>query len=406
MLGITTTVFDELRAAFNSKKFNVFVLEGGSRSSKTFSIIQFWILWAYANIGKEKRVVVSRLKGTWLAGTVYLDFLKILRLYKLYDRKNENKSNKIYKLFDVEFWFIGLDDPQKIHGMETDAFWINEAVEAGKDDYDQLMQRCKGFAILDYNPSEEEHWIYDSICKREKTWYHHSTMLMNPLISQNAKEQILSYEPTETNFKAGTADKRKWDIYGLGKRAKIEGLVFDNWEIIKNVPDNLSSFQGVDFGYSNDVTAIGNVDIFKGENALYVDEICYRTHMLTSDIIRTFKTHNYGKKIWSESADPRLIDEIYNAGFNIHPVEKFKGSVVAGIDKMKSMKIYITEKSLNTIKEFKNYTYQQDKTGKWLNEPIDDWNHMIDATRYVVLSELLGKRDRRMNVKSVVSKFR
>jgi phage terminase large subunit len=405
MVGLVTKVFESLYAAFESNLYNVYVLEGGSRSSKTHSIIQFWIMWAQRNSGRSKRVVVARLKGTWLAGTVYKDFIDILKGYGIYDRKCENKTNKIYTLYGTEFWFVGLDDPQKIHGMQTDAFWINEAVEASKDSYDQLMQRCKGFAILDYNPSEEEHWIYDSICKRAKSWYSHSTMLDNILIPKNAKEQILSYEPTDENYTNGTVDKRKWLIYGLGKRAKIEGLVFEDYTIVKEIPSMAVQYQGLDFGYTNDVSALEDVGIWKGENSLYLNELFYRTRMSSKDIIDELKVVNNKKKIWSESADPRLVNEIHVAGFNIHAVQKYQGSVKAGIDKMKSMKIHVTESSLNIIKELKNYTYQQDKNGVWLNEPIDDWNHAIDGSRYVVLSELLGKF-KATNVNAIKNAFR
>jgi phage terminase large subunit len=392
MLAITTKVFDDLLAAYRSGKYNVFVEEGGSRSSKTHSIIQFWINYANDNRGKPKRVIVTRKKGTWVKGTVVVDFLKILKKYGLYDRKAHNKSEGagIYRLYDTEFWFMGLDDEQRIHGMGSDAFWINEAIEASKNDYDQLMQRCSGFGVLDYNPSEEDHWIYDNICKRPRTYFHHSTLLDNRLIPKNARDQILSYEPTEENYQNGTVDKRKWEIYGLGKRAKIEGLVFETIEIVPEIPMWVKErFTGIDFGYTNDPTAIGEVGI--QDNTLYVDELCYRTRMNIADIIKTLKDVNNDRKIISESADPRLVDEIYHSGFNIHPVEKGKGSVEAGIEKMKTMKICVTERSINAIKEFKNYTYQQDKNGKWLNVPIDDMNHIIDLVRYVVLMQVLGK---------------
>src|SRR5690606_12025653 len=108
------------------------------------------------------------------------------------------------------------------------------------DDYTQLMQRCKGFAILDYNPSELDHWIYDRILKKPTTWYSHSTFRKNQFISPNAKAQILSYEPTEENYRNGTADVRKWKVYGLGERASIEGVIFEkgvHWDVIKEVPD-------------------------------------------------------------------------------------------------------------------------------------------------------------------------
>lgn len=391
----------EMVAAYKSEKYNVFVQEGGSRSGKTYGIIQFWIKWAKENEGKNKRVIISRKTSTWITATVLKDFIDLLKKLGIYEPKNHNKSTGagIYNLFGNQFWFIGLDDEQRIHGLTSDAFWINEAIEVYKNDYDQLMQRCSGFAILDYNPSEEDHWIYDNLLKRPKTWYLHTTMMDNRLIPQNAKDQILSYEPTEENYAAGTVDKRKWEIYGLGKRAKIEGLVFDGFEIVPDIPAYIKKrFTGIDFGYSNDVTAIEEVGIDVGNNALYIDELCYQTHMLTREIVAKLKEVNNKREIISESADPRLVDEIYNAGFNIHKVDKPKGSINAGIDKMKGMKIYITSRSLNAIKEFKNYTYKQDKNGKWLNDPVDDWNHIIDSTRYVVLMKLLGKNQKKQNL--------
>jgi phage terminase large subunit len=304
---------------------------------------------------------------------------------------------------------MGLDDEQRIHGMKSDAFWLNEAIEASFEDYAQLMQRCDGFAVLDYNPSEEEHWIYDKLCHRPKTYYSHSTMLDNRLVSQNAREQILSYEPTEENYTQGTADKRKWDIYGLGKRAKIEGLVFDYITLIDHIPKFVRHIAGgIDFGYSNDVTSAGVVGI--DGNSLYVDEVCYQTHMLSGDIVRVLKenrelTRNQGSgaqggtRIWADSADPRLITELHNAGFNIRGVVKGSGSIDAGLDKMKSMKIHVTTSSLATIKEFKNYTYRQDRQGKWLNKPIDAFNHSIDWIRYVVLMEVLGRTRKKSNIR-------
>lgn len=409
MLGIVTPVYEKLNDAHESGKYDVFVLESGSRSSKTFSIIQFLLWWASANQHKSNRVLISRKKGTWITTTVLYDFIKILKKYDLYKNVHHNKSvgSGVITLFTTEFWFLGLDDEQKIHGLETDIFWINEAVEASFDDYAQLMQRSIGFAILDYNPSYEEHWIYDKIMQRDSTFYSHSTMLDNPLIPMNAKRQILSYEPTDENFRQGTVDKRKWQIYGLGKRASIEGLVFSNgFTEVPEIPEYIKKrFGYADYGYSNDPTAMGMVAI--DGNNIYIDEKCYKTEMLSKDIVREFKemytTEGRNIKVVSESADPRMIQEIYNAGINIHAVKKFAGSVVAGIDKMKELKIHVTSRSINVIRELKNYTYKQDKTGKFINDPIDDWNHHIDGIRYVVLSELLGKNQKPNDLNKIAS---
>lgn len=389
----TTPVFQKLDAAYGCGRYNVFVLEGGSRSSKTYSIIQFWIKYAQEHQDRAMRVIVSRQKATWITATVLKDFIDVLKDYGLYNTKRHNKSTGagIYTLFTTEFWFLGLDDDQRIHGMKSDAFWINEAVEASFDDYAQLMQRCSGFAILDYNPSCDEHWIYDKICKRDKTCYMHSTMLDNPLIPDNAKEQILSYEPTDYNILHGTADKRKWQIYGLGKRASLEGIIYENWGYCKEMPSHIGKRgYGMDFGFTNDFTGI--VDCAFEGNTLYLDEKCYLTHMESKDIIRFYKTIP-PMKIMSESADPRLVQEIKNSGAKIYPVIKGPGSIEASISVMQGYKILITERSLNLIKEIKNYTWMFDeKTKKFINKPADGQaDHLLDAARYWVMGELMGR---------------
>ena len=389
----TTPVYQKLNAAYGSGLYNVFVLEGGSRSSKTYSIIQFWIKYAREHQDRVGRVIVARLKATWITATVLKDFLDVLKDYGLYNKKNHNKSvgAGVYTLYTTEFWFLGLDDEQRIHGMKSDAFWINEAVEASFDDYAQLMQRCSGFAILDYNPSYDEHWIYDKICKREKTCYMHSTMLDNPLIPDNAKEQILSYEPTDYNIQQGTADKRKWQIYGLGKRASLEGIIYSNWGYCKEIPIGIKKRgYGMDFGFTNDFTGI--VDCAFENNTLYLDEKCYLTHMESNDIIKVYKTIP-PMKVMSESADPRLVKEIKNSGVKIYPIIKGAGSIEASISVMQGYRILITEKSVNLIKEIKNYTWQFDeKTKRFINKPADGQaDHLLDASRYWVMGEIMGR---------------
>lgn len=389
-LAVTTEVHEKLITAYDSGLYNIFVLEGSSRSSKTYSIIQFWIKYAYLNNGKQKRVAICRLKGTWLSATILFEFINILIKYNFYDPKKHNKTNKIYTLFTTEFWFMGLDDAQKVHGFESDAFQLNEGIECSYNDYAQLMQRCKGFCIIDYNPSEEECWIYDKILKRPKTWYSHSTFNNNRFISRNAKEQILSYEPNEKNYANGTADKNKWKIYGLGQRATIEGLIINNWDTVPDIPAtvlNSKHSYAVDFGYTNDPTAIPNV--YWSGNEMWVDEICYRTH-LTNPEIGKILIENGLKSVkgYGDSAEPKSIDEIHRMGINIHPAIKGPDSIKNGIDILKRFKIHLTVGSINAIKEFKNYTYKQDKNGKYLNEPIDDYNHFIDGVRYIALAEM------------------
>jgi phage terminase large subunit len=177
----------------------------------------------------------------------------------------------------------------------------------------------------------------------------------------------------------------------MGRWADIaEGAIFKNIHVIKEFPQDCEKVALCqDFGYTNDPTAIAMCGI-KG-NELYIDEICYRTHMLTKEIIDILKQYPRMKVI-SESADPRLIDEIHNAGILIYPVDKSGKSIIAGIEKMLEMQIFVTERSYNMLKEFRNYVWDKDKDGKPINRPADgQLDHLCDAVRYYVLGMLLGK---------------
>ena len=179
----------------------------------------------------------------------------------------------------------------------------------------------------------------------------------------------------------------------------IEGLIFEKVTIVEDIPIWAKKrYLGLDFGFTHDPTAI--VEVAFLDDKVYLNEICYQTQMLTSDIIQTLQQHR-SYKIISESADPRLVKEIKNAGYNITAVTKGQGSVMEGLTKMLEYEICITQRSENIIKEFKNYTYAQDKSGAFLNVPIDAFNHAIDAARYVFLEEILGQNRKRKDLTGI-----
>ena len=254
--------------------------------------------------------------------------------------------------------------------------------------------RTTRFAIIDYNPSfSDDHWI----CKLNsdpRTYHFISTYKDNPFLEQTIIDEIESLKWKNPSL---------WRIYGLGLQAIVEGLVFANTEQIDHFPTNIErTYIGVDYGYSNDPTAIVRVAFSK--DRIFVDEIAYNTQLLTSDIIDILKNNCRTEEIISESADPRLVQEIYRARLNIKPVHKYGGSIQAGITKMLEYKICITKRSANVWKEFKNYTWAQDKEGKWLNTPIDKFNHAIDAVRYVVLEKVLGGVPKKMDLRDIYKK--
>ena len=167
-----------------------------------------------------------------------------------------------------------------------------------------------------------------------------------------------------------------------------EGAVFKKWGVVKEFPKWAKRVAiGLDFGYSHDPTAIVRCGVV--DNALYIDEIDYRTGMLSSDIIKALRP--WGLKVIADSADPRLIQEIHNGGIRIYPVAKGSGSIIAGIEKMKDMELFVTERSYNLQNELRNYIWARDIDGRYVNEPEDHDNHCIDASRYFVLGELLGR---------------
>lgn len=374
-------------------------------SSKTYSLIQFFIVYAMQE-QRPTRIVISRKKGTWLNATVWVDFNNILTELGMVEKRDYFKNKTLHQISinKTTFEFVGLDDVQKLHGLTTDIFWINEAMEASKDDFDQLEQRTSRFAVLDYNPSAEQHWIYDTVCTRADCYFDHSTMLQNPFIPENSRRKILSYEPTEENYAQGTADERKWKIYGLGLRAALEGLVFENVEIIDHIPESIDKrAYAIDYGFAQDPSACIEVGYY--HNNLYIDEKFYKAGMLTREIISELQALQHKRRlpIISESADPRMVEEIRQAGLPIYPVHKYGGSIEAGIDFMRGCKIFLTARSVNAKKEFDNYTYAQDKYGNWLNIPVDDYNHCIDSCRYVVLELIIGHNKKPVDINRVAA---
>ena len=377
----TTRVFSEINNA-RRNGYTTVSEQGSSRSAKTYNTV-IWIVCQCLAVPKTT-VSICRATLPSLKGSVLRDFIEILQRIGEYNDKCYNKTDLIYT-FPNGSWveFFSCDNETKLRGRKRKILFVNEANELKFLEWQQLQLRTTQFSIIDYNPSfSDEHWICE-VNKDPRTYHFISTYKDNPFLEQKVIDEIESLKRKNYSL---------WQIYGLGQQAQVEGLVFRNVDVVERIPETgyrRRRFLGVDFGYTNDPTAIVDVLIEEETKTLYIDELCYRTSMLTSDIVAELKPQG-AVKVISESADPRLVQEIYRAGINIHPVVKYQGSVEAGLTKMQEYKIVITKHSTNVIKEFRNYTYSQDKEGKWLNTPIDVWNHAIDAIRYVVMSEILG----------------
>lgn len=383
----TTRIFRDIEQAV-AQGYTTISLQGSARSSKTYNVLIWLIVYCLNHPNTRLSIVRATLPA--IKGSVLVDFKEILQRMGIYNERSLNKSELIYT-FANGSWaeFFSTDSEQKLRGRKRDILFVNEANELGFIEWQQLKMRTTRLSIIDYNPSfSDEHWICETVNQDPRTFHSVTTYLDNPFLEQTVIDEIESLREKNQSL---------WQVYGLGQQAVIEGLVFKHFGICETIPPHIRHrFIGMDFGFTNDPTAICEVAL--DGDALYIDEIAYRTQMLSSDIITTLRETAPKMRIVSESADPRLIQEIYRAGIDIHPVKKFPGSIEAGLAKMQEYRIIITKRSTNVAKELRNYTYRQDKDGRWLNVAIDCYNHAIDAVRYVVMEQFMAGQRRKIDL--------
>jgi phage terminase large subunit len=331
-------------------------------------------------LGEWNNIIVDIGRKTFpsLRASVMFDFFEILNKYGLYEEKYHDRSNHTYHLSGNIFRFFSVDQEQKVRGMKRDYLFLNEANEFTYDDFRQLNMRTNKMTILDYNPSDEYHWIYDSVLIRTDCKFYKSTFEDNPFLDKRIKKEIMAYKDTDWNY---------WRIYGLGERGVSESSIFTSWEYLDEYKGEGVETYGMDFGY-NDPTTLVRVKYHKA--GIIFDQLLYKSG-LTSDLIVLELNNlvNIGKLkftdlIFADNARPEIIEDIYKAGYNIRPVMKEKGSVLKGLDFMKKHKLFITKESVDMIKEFKSYKWKVDKNGKRIDEPVGVNDHLIDAGRYAL----------------------
>lgn len=355
----------------------IIVEQGGTRSGKTYNIL-LWIIFSYCTNERNKTITICRKTFPSLRASVMRDFIDILRKHKMYAEESHNKSSSEYQLYGNLIEFISLDQPQKVRGRKRDLLFINEANELFWEDWQQLVFRTQERIIIDYNPSDEYHWIYDKVITRDDADFYKTTYLDNPFLESTIIEEIERLRDT---------DEQYWQIYGLGIKGVTKSTILRYIEV-NQVPDHFKFLSyGMDFGYTNDPTTL--IGVWTDGYDLYAKEYLYRTMMTTTDIHKFLTSLNINREmIYADSAEVRLIDELRRMGWNIRPSVKGRDSVNAGIDLLKRYKIHLTKDSNNAIQEFRNYKWKEDKSGKTINVPEDKHNHLIDALRYSTYSIL------------------
>ena len=305
------------------------------------------------------------------------DFFDILKKHGIYKEEDHNKSNSEYNLSGNLVEFISLDQPQKIRGRKRDLAFLNEANELFWEDWQQIVFRTTGRIILDYNPSDSFHWIYDKVVPRDDCDFQQTTYKDNKFLDDSIKMEIERLKDTDEDY---------WRIYGLGERGSSRATIFQ-FGIVSEPYGELLSI-GLDFGFTNDPTAL--VKVYKRGNELIFEELLYHTNLTNQDISQKFEELELNRLdvIYADSAEPKSIEELHRMRWNVKPTVKGADSIMAGIDMLKRYELKVTAKSLNLIKEFQNYKWIEDKNGNLLNKPVDNYNHAIDAIRYAVYNKL------------------
>jgi len=364
----------------NSRR--ICILQGGTRSSKSYSALQ----WILVKALTEPNMVFSIVRKSFpsMRVSIMRDWVGILKGLEIWNDNNWSATEHIYT-FDngsiVEF--MSIDSSEKRKGSARDYLFVDEANELSREDWFQLFIRTRKKSIIAYNPSfGTNHYIFNEIQTHPEADLYISTFKDNPFLERQLVEEIERLEFINPEY---------YKIYGLGLPGNNVGTIF-SINVVDDIPEEAEFIAfGMDYGFSVDPTTL--VCIAKRDKDLYIDELLYKKGMVTSDIIRELKSLNIDRnEIWGDSAEPRLIEEIYRSGFNIKPVKKGKDSVRLGIDLMQQYRLNVTKRSLNTIKEFSEYVWMVDKNGNFENIPVDYSNHSIDAIRYVVMERLNAKK--------------
>lgn len=363
-------------------KTRIAVFQGGTRSGKTRSIINALCEWCYRYKDAGWVITIVRKSFPSLRASVFRDFMTVLEEEGWYDESNHNKTENTYNLFGTIWEFISVDQPQKLRGAKRNIVFMNEANELDLESYRQIALRTTDKIIMDYNPSDEFHWIYDEVIPRDDASFYKSTYLDNPFLNAETINEIERLKETDENY---------WRVYGLGERGKSRATIFES-SIYTELPEGCKQVAwGIDWGFSSDPTAL--VKVWIRDNELYIEEFLYSGGMTNSDIMAHMKECGITRheEIIADSAEPKAIHEIHRGGFNIKPAKKGPDSIRIGIDLMRRHKLFIKDTSLNVQKEFRNYKWKTDKNERTLPVPVDSWNHAVDAVRYVCLNKLLRK---------------
>ena len=363
-----TPVFEKNYEALNSSDIRFIVNQGGSRSSKTYSLCQLMII--YCLTVPNTTISIVRKSFPSLRGSVMRDFFEVMKELNLYNILEHHKTENIYHFNNgscVEFFAV--DDEQKLRGRKRDILWANEANELDFEEFNQLNMRTTDKLIFDFNPSENFHWLYD-ILKRDESKLIHSTYKDNPFLG---KAQVKEIEELIN------VDEAYYRIYALGEKGIARTTIYTHWKECDIIPETKETIYGLDFGY-NHPTALIECNFI--DNEVYVKELIYESGLTVSDLLKLMESLNISKKteMICDTARPEIIEELKRHRYNTRGAIK---AIKDGIDSVKSSRLFIEKNSTNTIKEINTYKWKTNGD-IILDEPVKLYDDSMDAMRYAI----------------------
>ena len=362
-----TEVFSKNLKAYRSGA-TLIINQGGQGSSKTFSILQ--LLYLIAKKGAKRITVVSYALPHLKHGAI-ADFDKILESFGETVALIKNKTECTYSIGKSTVDFFGIENNEaKSHGIRRDIPFINECnKKISYNVFDHLNSRTQECTFLDFNP-DMEFWLHTKVIPNFKHVLIKSNYLDNPWLPNGELNNILMKRD-----KAGF--ENWWQVYGLGELGKLEGAILPNWRY-GEFDNSLPYGFGCDFGF-NDPDVLIKVAIDRSKKIIYCDQKIYKEGNSADQLRQLIALHAVRNDlIIADCADARMIAELKRY-FNINPVNKKKWTVAEALKIMQDYEIIITETSYDLAKELNNYIWNDRKAGI----PIDDYNHAIDAVRYI-----------------------
>lgn len=373
--GLKDTVMNPPRIRF---------VQGGTSASKTISILMFLIALAQSDKSPTLTSVVSESVPHLKRGAIR-DFINIMTTQGYFKQSQWNATDSMYT-FETgsRIEFFSSDNGDKLRGARRDRLFVNEANNITFDAFNQLEVRTKEFIILDWNPTSE-FWAYTEIMSDPNTLFDWERIILTYKDNEALDARIVESIESRRNRKGW------WQVYGLGQLGEVEGKIYKDWYIMpasEEIPHEarLERF-AVDFGYSNDPTAI--IAIYYYNGGYILDEIAFQKELSNKQIADIILNQTSTPVLTiADSAEPKSIAEIGSYGILIQPCEKGADSIRNGISVVQNQRISVTGRSANIIKEYRNYLWRTDKEGKFLNPPIPEsgYDHTMDAIRYGIVS--------------------